>query len=130
MVRCKPNDLTRRSTPMGINIKLVHNPLYDSRKLNKRMHPQYPEMPIDSMRMTFLDFGNATSQSMGSIIQMLKLKDYYRWGFLQGTHGPTGPNKGGAVSVLLAGYEVFVETSGGIWIQDPSRCGELVYDYD
>lgn len=91
------------------------------------MHPQYPEFPIDSLRMTFLDFGNSGSSNN---ITMLKVKDTFRWGWQGGTVTPTGPVKGGQVGGLKAGYDMFCEGTGGIMITDPTRCGELVYDFE
>jgi hypothetical protein len=58
-----------------------------------------------------------------SNIMLLKRKDTFRWGYLAGTHTPTGPVKGGAVSILKAGYDVFCEGSAGLWIKDVTRCG-------
>ena len=118
---------THYQGPEGIEVTVMKNPMYDSRKYCKRMHPQYPEMPIDSMRMTFLDFGSSGGENN---INMLKVKDTYRWGYLAGTHGPTGPVKGGQVNGLIAGYDMFTEGTAGIWVKDVSRCGELVYDFE
>jgi len=118
---------THYQGPEGIEVTLVKNPMYDSRKYCKRMHPQYPEFPIDSSRMTFLDFGSSGGENN---IQMLRVKDTYRWGYTVGTVGPNGPVKGGQAGVLKAGYDMFTEGTGGIWIKDVTRCGELVYDYE
>lgn len=118
---------THYQGPEGIEVTLMKNPLYDSRKYCKRMHPQYPEFPIDSMRMTFLDFG---SQGGENNISMLKVKDTYRYGYHAGTHTPMGPVKGGAVSALIAGYDMFTEGTAGIWMKDVTRGGELIYDYE
>lgn len=118
---------THYQGPEGIEVTLVKNPIYDSRKYSKRMHPQYPEFPIDSMRMTFLDLGTSGTDNN---IMMLRVKDTYRWGYLAGTHGPTGPVKGGSVSALKAGYEMFTEGTAGVMIKDVTRCGELIYDYE
>lgn len=91
------------------------------------MHPQYPEFPIDSLRMTFMDFGMSGASNN---IQMLKVKDTYRWGYVAGTHTPTGPVKGGQAGALKAGYDMFTEGTAGIMITDVTRCGELVYDFE
>lgn len=118
---------TKYHGPEGIELTLMKNPLYDSRKYCKRMHPQYPKYPIDSMRMTFLDFGVTGGNNN---MRMLKVKDTYRWGYVSGTHTPTGPVKGGQAGSLKAGYDMFVEGTGGIMITDVTRCGELVFDYE
>lgn len=118
---------THYQGPEGIEVTLMKNPMYDSRKYCKRMHPQYPEFPIDSLRMTFLDFGSSGGENN---VMMLKVKDTFRWGYHAGTHTPMGPVKGGAVSALIAGYDMFTEGTGGIWVKDVTRCGELIYDYE
>lgn len=118
---------THYQGPEGIEVTLMKNPLYDSRRYCKRMHPQFPEFPIDSMRMTFLDFGTTGGENN---ISMLKVKDTYRYGYHAGTHTPTGPVKGGAVSALIAGYDMFTEGTCGIWMKDVTRGGELIYDYE
>lgn len=118
---------THYQGPEGIEVTLMKNPMYDNRKYAKRMHPQYPNFPIDSMRLTFLDFGTSGADNN---IMMLKTKDSYRWGYHAGTHTPMGPVQGGAVSAMIAGYDMFVEGSAGLWIKDVTRCGELVYDYE
>jgi len=106
--------------PEGIEVSLMRNPLYDSRKACKRMHPQYPEYPIDSMRMTFLDFG---SDGVDNNISVLKTENTFRWGHIDGTWTPTGPAKGASVAGLIGAYEIFVQDSFGIWIKDVTRCG-------
>lgn len=111
--------------PEGIEVSLIKNPMYDSRKYNKRMHPEYTDKPIDSSRMTFLDFGSSGEDNN---IMMLTVKDTYRWGYTVGTHGPTGPVKGGQAGVLKAGYEMFTEGTAGLWIKDVTRCGEIILD--
>lgn len=83
---------TRYRGPEGIVVDLAKNAMYDSIQYCKRMHPQYPNYPIDSARMTFLDFG---ASGDGQNIMMLKVKDSFRWGYVAGTMTPTGPVKGG-----------------------------------
>lgn len=118
---------THYQGPEGIEVTLIKNPMNDSRKYCKRMHPQYPEFPIDSSRFTFLDFGSSGGDNN---IQMLRVKDTYRWGYTVGTVGPNGPVKGGQAGVLKAGYDMFTEGTGGIWVKDVTRCGELIYDFE
>lgn len=121
---------TRYTGPEGIVIDINKNEMYDKREYCGRMHPQYPNKPIDSARMTFLDFAAGMDGSGDSNIMMLKVKDTFRYGFRSGTHSPTGPVKGGSVSALKAGYDVFTEGSAGLWIKDVTRCGEVIYDFD
>lgn len=111
--------------PEGIELSLMKYPLYDSRKYSKRVHPQWTNLPIDSARMTFLDFGKSGGENN---IQMLRVKDTYRWGYKSGTHTPMGPVKGGQVGDLIAGYVMFTEGTGGIFMRDATRGGELIYD--
>lgn len=118
---------THYQGPEGIEVTLVKNPLYDSRKYNGRMHPQHTDFPIDSMRMTFLDFGTSGGENN---IMMLKVKDTYRYGYTVGTVGPNGPVQGGQAGALIAGYEMFTEGTAGLWIKDVTRCGELIYDFE
>jgi len=113
--------------PEGIEVTLLKNPMYDSPKYNKRKHPQYTNYPIDSARMTFLDFGTSGGENN---VMMLKVKDTYRWGYTAGTVSPEGPIQGGQFGALIAGYEMAVEGTAGLWIKDVTRCGELIYDYE
>jgi hypothetical protein len=118
---------THYKGPEGIEVTLIKNPMYDNRYYCKRTHPQYTDKPIDSSRMTFLDFG--TTDNGKQNISMVSVKDTYRYGIVLGTHGPNGPVQGGNVAVKKAGYDMFVEGTGGVWIKDVTRCGELIYDY-
>jgi hypothetical protein len=112
--------------PLGVNVKLTHNPNYDSRNFCRIAHPTNPIYTIDSMRMTFMDFTKTGGESN---IQMLKLKDYYKDFIVLGTHGPNGPiTGGGTVSAAIAGYSKHVDDSAGIVVFDASRCGELIFD--
>ena len=115
---------THYSGPNGIDVRLTVNPMYDSSRFCKLNHPIYTEYPIDSARLTFCDFGS-TGESQN--IMSLKVKDTFRPGYLGGTVSPMGPAKGGAVSVLKAGYDVFAEGTCGIVVLDPTRTGELIY---
>jgi hypothetical protein len=119
---------TRYRGPEGIDVQLMVSSFYDSDKYNKRAHPIYPNMPLNSARFTFLDFGS--DRNYGSNIMRIKVKDTYRHGFLNGTVSPTGPVRGGSVSILKAGYDVFVEDTHGIVMIDSSRGGELIPDFD
>lgn len=110
----------------GIEVDLVINPLYDSALFCKRMHPIYTNKPIDSWRMTFLDFGESDGEDN---ITMLSVKDTRRYGWLEGTINYKGqPIKGGAINHKVAGVEFITEGTAGIWVKDVSRCGELIFD--
>lgn len=118
---------TQYRGPEGIEVTLVKNPLYDSRQYCRRMHPQYKEFPIDSARFTYLDFGSSNGENN---IQMIKVKDTYKWGFVAGSHTPTGPVMGGQAGSTIAGYTMFTGGSCGLWIKDVTRCGEMITEYD
>lgn len=111
----------------GIEVDLIINPLYDDVHFCKRTHPDQPSKPIDSWRMTFLDFG---TDDMGEDnIQMLTVKDTRQWGYLEGTIDHTGkPIKGGSLRSKVAGCEYISQGTAGIWVKDVSRCGELIFD--
>lgn len=110
----------------GIEVDLIINPLYDDVHFCKRTHPLYPNKPIDSWRMTFLDFGESDGEKN---IQMLTVKDTRRWGYVTGTIDHKGmPIKGGALTSKKAGVEFISEGTAGIWVKDVTRCGELIFD--
>jgi len=118
---------THYQGPEGVEVTVTKNPMNDSRRYQKQMHPQYPDIPIDSARFTFLDFGSAGKEDN---ISMLKLKDSFRHGYTVGTVGPNGPVQGGQAGALIAGYDIFTEGSAGLWIKDITRGGELIFDAD
>lgn len=74
-------EITRYRGPLGVVIDVVVNPAYDSATNCKIYHPDYPDMPIDSARMTFLDFGTSDGQNN---IMVLKEKDTFRHGYTVG----------------------------------------------
>jgi len=108
----------------GIEVDLVINPLYDSALFCKTMHPIYTNKPIDSWRMTFLDFGESEGEDN---IRMLSVKDTRRYGWIEGTIDYKGrPIKGGPITHKVAGCEYISEGTAGINVVDVSRCGELI----
>ena len=108
----------------GIEVDLIINPLYDSALFCKTMHPIYTNKPIDSWRMTFLDFGESEGEDN---IRMLTVKDTRRYGWIEGTINYKGqPIKGGAMQNKVAGVEFVSEGQAGINVVDVSRCGELI----
>lgn len=116
--------------PNGMYVTLVNNPLYDSLQWCKQTHPQYPGVPVDSFRFTFLDFGANGMENGKAVnnIMMLREKDSYTWGNKPGMIGPSGPIKGGILGDLIQGYQVAMQGSAGIWMKDASRGGELIFD--
>jgi len=118
---------TRYNGPHGMTIDFMVNRSNDDRTYCKRMHPQYPNLPVDSARFTFMDLGTSGGENN---MQMLRVKDTFRWGYHSGTLTPTGPVKGGAVSAMKAGYDMFCEGTAGLWIKDITRCGEYIFSYE
>jgi hypothetical protein len=118
---------THYQGPEGIEVTLIKDPMYDDLQYCRRTHPVYTDMPIDSFRFDFLDFGTSDGEDN---IQMLKLKGFDRHGYIPGSVGPMGPIQGGMTTSKVAGYESFCETSGGLFIKDITRCGSLIYDYE
>ena len=117
----------------GVEVELWYNPLYDSLKFSKRRHPQYPDRPLDSYRMTFLDFGNTTVNNMpADNVRMLKLKNYSGYGYEEGLINRAGlPKQGEVVSnSRFAGVSFFVDDSAGVNLVDPTRGGELILDFE
>lgn len=114
--------------PLGITVDLTLNGMYDDNNYCRRTHPDYPNLPVDSNRMTFLDFGS----NMGgkANIMILKVKDTFSWGYVPGSWTPSGPVKGGAANSSLNGYMVFARGTGGLHIEDVTRCGEYIYDFE
>jgi len=108
--------------PNGISLTLRHNPVYDDREINLKMHSNL-QVPVESMRFTFLDFGG--SEGMGNVKYVHK-KNGYKLGYVSGLQTPYGPNKGGLMSNAKDSYTMIVHDQCGIQIDDVTRCGELI----
>lgn len=117
---------TRYIGPEGIEVEVYVNPQYDSFKFCPKADSVYTDRPIDSWRMTFLDFAAPTSTSFGSNINMLEVANSYSHGYVEGTVGPNGPIQGAATTKLLGCYERWVQGSAGVMITDVTRTGELI----
>ena len=108
--------------PNGITLTLRHNPLYDDREINHIIHPSL-QVPVESMRFTFLDFGNAGGEAN---IKYVHKKNGYKLGYVSGLQTPYGPNKGGLMSNAKDAYTMIVHDQCGVQIDDVTRCGELI----
>jgi hypothetical protein len=108
--------------PNGITLTLRHNPVYDDREINHLMDPNL-QVPVESMRFTFLDFGGPGS--LGNIKYVHK-KAGYKLGYVSGLQTPYGSNKGGLMSNSKDSYTMIVHDQCGIQIDDVTRCGELI----
>lgn len=106
----------------GSSLELVHNPLYDDRDINFEIDP-VTGYPVESQRITFLDF---TGESAKSNIKLMNKKDGFAFTYIEGLYGPYGPKNGGSSAHSGSYYEMHVEKSCGVHIDDVTKCGELI----
>jgi len=107
----------------GSELELIHNPLYDDRNINFEIDP-ISGYPMESQRITFLDFSGENSKS--SNVKIMNKKNSESFGYVEGMIGPYGPKKGGAMSHSGDYYEMHVGKSCGVHIHDITKCGELI----
>lgn len=110
----------------GIELTLKHFPLYDNTITNRQLHP-ITKRPLESYRMTFLDFSMVDGES--NIVKMVrKDAEMVMWH----TAGSTAPGIGTSksISTLRAnskdGYAVHFLSELGLMVRNPLSCGELV----
>lgn len=106
----------------GASLELVHNPLYDDREINFEIDP-VTGFPVESQRITFLDFSGENKKSN---IKIMNKKDGFAFTYVEGMYGPYGPKNGGSSAHSGSYYEMHVEKSCGIHINDITKCGELI----
>lgn len=106
----------------GSSLELIHNPLYDDRDLNFEID-EVTGFPVESQRITFLDFAGDSSKSN---IKIMNKKDSFSFTYVEGMYGPYGPKKGGSSAHAGDYYEMHVGKSCGIHIHDITKCGELI----
>lgn len=106
----------------GASLELVHNPLYDDRSINFELDP-VTGYPIESQRITFLDFSGDSGKSN---IKLMNKKDGFAFTYVEGMYGPYGPKNGGSSAHSGSYYEMHVEKSQGLHIDDITKCGELI----
>lgn len=108
----------------GIELELIHNPLYDDREINMEIDP-ISGYPVESQRITFLDFAGEGGESN---IQLMSKKDSFFLNYVCGNYGPLGPQSGKTFGSAHAGdyYEMHVGKSCGVHIEDITKCGELI----
>lgn len=112
----------------GIELTLKHCPLYDNLTYNRINHP-ISGKPVESYRMTFLDFGTTDGEAN---IQKVVRKDreFCQWY----TGGSIAPGAGHAKSKSILrsnakdGYSVHYLAEQGIMVKNPTTCGELILD--
>lgn len=106
----------------GSSLELYHMPLYDDREINWEIDP-ITGFPFESQRITFLDLSGEGGKSN---IKIIKKKEGYAFGYVQGLYGPYGPSKGGTMAHSGSYYEMYVEENLGSHIHDITKCGELI----
>lgn len=112
----------------GIELTLKHFPLYDNIIHNRKPHPVSGK-PLESYRMTFIDFGNRDGESNVSKV-VRKGREMVMWH----TGGSVAPGTGFSKSTSTLrsnakdGYQVHFLTEQGVMIKDPSGSGELLLD--
>lgn len=106
----------------GSSLELIHNPLYDDREINFEIDP-VTGFPVESQRMTFLDFSGEGNKSN---MKIMNKKDGFAFTYVEGLYGPYGPKNGGSSAHSGSYYEMHVEKSCGMHIHDITRCGELI----
>ena len=117
---------TEYELPTGGTFKLIHNPLYDSKKYSREINPLTGQ-PLESGRITILDVtgGDKNSINPKDNIQLVRKKDVYGTTIIPGRVGPGGKI---VQNPVHSGdyYEVHISDSVGIQITDPSVTGELI----
>lgn len=114
----------------GVELTLKHFPLYDNTVYNRKLHP-ITGKPLESYRMTFLDFGMRDGESN---IKKVVRKD--REMVMWHTGGSVAPGAGHAKSINTLrsnakdGYSVHFLSEQGIMVSDPTTSGELIMDRD
>jgi hypothetical protein len=114
----------------GIELTLVHQPLYDNVVDNRKLHPVSGK-PISSYRMTFLDTSSHDGEP--NIVKVVrKDREMVMWY----TGGSVSPSEGHAKSrgTLRSnakdGYSVHFLSEVGIMLKNPTSCGELILELE
>ena len=115
--------VVRYNMSNGCSLELYHNPLYDDRDLHLEVDP-LTGYPIESQRITFLDFSGENGKSN---IQVMNKDKGFAFGYVKGLYGPYGPNQGGDMAHSGAYYEMHIQKDEGIHVEDVTKCGELIY---
>lgn len=113
---------TRYRMANGIELELIHNPLYDDREHSFDIDP-LTGYPMDSQRITFLDFGG---EGADSNIKLVNKANSFKLIYRVGMQTPYGPSNGEFAAHSGDYYEMHVQKQCGVHIEDVSRCGELI----
>jgi len=109
----------------GIEMTVVHQPLYDDVTHNRQLHP-VTMRPVESYRATFIDYGTYNGES--NIMKVAKKdRESVMW-YTGGSSGPQGHSNSASRqgSSTFDGYAVHVLSESGIMIQNPMSCGEMI----
>lgn len=111
----------------GAEITLKHFPLYDNPTRNRKLHP-ISGKPLESYRMTFIDFGMRSGES--NIKKVVKKgRELVVW-YTGGSVSPQGFAT--SINTLRSnakdGYQVHFLSQQGIMLGDPTTSGELICD--
>ena len=112
----------------GIELTLKHFPFYDNLIHGRKLHP-ITKKPLESYRMTFIDFGMRDGESNVQKV-VRKDRELVMW-HVAGSVAP-GVGHSKSISTLRAngkdGYSVNFLSEQGIMIKDPTTSGELICD--
>lgn len=112
----------------GIELTLKHFPIYDNPVFNRKKHPKTGK-PLESYRMTFIDFGNRDGESnLRKVVR--KDREMVMWHVAGAVAPGSGHSK--SITTLRAnakdGYQVNFLSEQGIMLGDPTTSGELICD--
>lgn len=111
----------------GTELILKHFPLYDNPVYHRKLHPVSGK-PLESYRMTFIDYGMRDGQSnIRKVVR--KGREFVAW-YTGGSVSPSG--HANSISTMRSnardGYQVHFLSEQGMMITDPTTCGELICD--
>lgn len=114
---------------LGTELTVVHNPLFDDKNHHLELHPE-TGLPLESYRMTFLDFSDYAGEPNISLVTKGadgKNRAMEMWY----TAGSTDPMGGGSGvkkvmrSSSFDGFECHYLSQQGVKLTNPLSCGEL-----
>lgn len=110
----------------GVSLTVKEFNPYDDKVRNRTLHP-VSKKPIESYRMTILNFG--TVRGKANIRKVAKKDSENAMWYVCGSTTPMG-DVAKSINVMRSngvdGYEVHMLSECGIQIQDPTSCGELI----
>lgn len=108
----------------GIEVTLMHYPVYDDPIHNRQLHPQTLR-PLESYRATFIEYGDYDGQN--NIVKVAKQgREQLMWSNGGSMNAAGGKNSATAFGTKFDGYEVEVLSEVGIKLHNPLSCGELI----